>query len=124
MAGKIDITPNTVSVFTNTEQDLIIITKDKLKLKLIDTKAINSSKKDWQVPAGLFATTVVTLITTDNFKAWLFPAEVWHAIFVLVSLFCFIWLLYELYFLWKYWNKGEIDTLLNDITKKKESPSE
>lgn len=114
-SGKIDVTSNT-RVYTNTEQELIVITKDKLKLELIESANLFSSKKGWITPFSLLITIVVTLTTAD-FKEFVFDPKIWTALFVFTGITCFIWLCIELYKLFMNWNKGGVDYLINKLTK-------
>lgn len=114
--GKIDVTPNARSVFTNTEQDVIIITKDKLKLELIESKNLFSSKKGCITPLGFLISIILTFITAE-FKKVVFSADTWRAFFLFGGISCFFWFFYEFYLLVKNWNKGDIDYFIQNLTK-------
>ena len=103
-------------LYQNTNQEWIVTTKDKLKLFLMESEKALGEKKAWIAPLGLFLSTLIALVST-NFKKWLFPAEVWHAIFIIV---CAV----SAFFVVKYGitaikNKksGNIDSIIDKIIK-------
>lgn len=104
------------NIFQNTSQDYIVTTKDKLELVLLKTKKCLASKDSWQTPLGLFISCLLTLLTT-NFKDFFLPANVWAAIFVIATVFCFIWLVKTLYNLYINRNKGDIEYIIKKIIK-------
>ena len=103
-----------VSERENIQTDLITITKDKLENILL--KEFNSMKKvpDWKTPASIFITTLITVLTA-TFKDFLFPKEIWNAIFLLLMLISGIWFLINLVRLLKTHKKDSIGSLINKI---------
>jgi hypothetical protein len=84
------ITAREVSI--NTDTSVIAITEDKLKLALIERRAILESRNAWIAPFGIFISILVTIVTTD-FRKFLIAAAVWEAIFYIALLFFFGWFL-------------------------------
>ena len=109
----IDITDNR-NVFNNTAQDIIVTTKDKIELVLLKTEKYLANKKEWITPMGLIITCVITLLTAD-FKDFLFSASVWKAVFIITTVICSIWLIHSLCNLFKNFNKGNINDIINQI---------
>lgn len=103
-----------VSERVNIQTDLIKITRDKLEIILL--KEFNSMKKvpDWKTPASIFITTLITVLTA-TFKNFLFPKEIWNALFLLLMLISGIGFLINLVRLLKIHKKDSIGSLINKI---------
>lgn len=86
-----------ISVHKNLSQEVIMISEDRLKLKLMEYE--NSRKKiyDWISPLAISITLIVTLITADFKSALFLSGDVWHAIFVLLTIAAFIWFIASIY---------------------------
>lgn len=84
------------SIHTNTEQTLIQITEDKLRLALIAHLDKLEAKNRWQFPLGVLLALVPVLLTSE-FKdiAWIDKAT-WKAFFMLSSLAAGVWLVISL----------------------------
>ncbi|MGJ1446056.1 hypothetical protein [Sphingobacterium spiritivorum] len=112
-----------MTVHKNVEQEIIITTSDKIKLVLIETKEILTSKRDWWTPFGLFMTFVITFCTAD-FKGFLgLTKDTWEALFIFLTVATFVWLIFSLIKLGKYWGKGDLKTIIDQIKLKEKSTS-
>ncbi|HDY7983727.1 MULTISPECIES: hypothetical protein [Vibrio] len=79
-------------VYSNTEQKLIQIPEDKLKLILTEHSSSLEKKGAWVAPLSILITILAVFATTE-FKAFYFDAATWRAFFLFVSLATFLWLL-------------------------------
>ncbi|MCB5288033.1 MAG: hypothetical protein LHW64_09540 [Candidatus Cloacimonetes bacterium] len=84
--GQIPVT----NIHSNTEQTLISVTEDKLRLILNEYLSFVESKKLWIAPLSVLLTIVVVL-TTSDFKDFLIPKYTWQAIFLISAGLCLIW---------------------------------
>lgn len=101
-----------ITVQTNISQEIIVVSADKAKLCLIHYKDILKSQTDWMAPAGILISLVTSLFATD-FKNFLgIQAEVWRAIYILLSIVTSIWFLITLSRAYKNRNKGDIEELI------------
>ena len=115
---NIDLTDNR-NVYKNTAQDYVVTTRDKLELVLLKTEKCLAKRNSWMTPLGLFITCSITLLTA-NFKDFVLPPNVWNAVFIIASIICFFWLVQSLVVLVKYWNKGNVEDILNKIISESE----
>ncbi|OPH61226.1 hypothetical protein BC351_14890 [Paenibacillus ferrarius] len=76
-------------------QDVVLTTSDKLKLALTKYKDGLIAKTAWITPLSLFVTLVAAIIATD-FKKIIISAELWQALFYLMTLASFVWLIASL----------------------------
>ncbi|PHX06118.1 hypothetical protein [Vibrio splendidus] len=83
-------------VFSNTEQKLIQIPEDKLKLILTEHSISIEKKGAWIAPLSILLTILAVFVTTE-FKAFYFDAATWRAFFLFVSLATVFWLVSSLY---------------------------
>jgi len=110
-----------MTVHKNVEQEIIITTSDKIELVLIKTKEILTSKRDWWTPFGLFMAFVTTFCTAD-FKDFLgLTKDTWKALFIFLTIAAFVWLILSLIKLGKYWGKGDLKTIIDQIKLKEKS---
>lgn len=109
-----------LTIHKNVKQEIIVTTADKMKLVLTSTKEILTSQRDWWTPAGLLVSFIATLCTADFKETFTLPKEFWHAIFVILTIGNFIWLIFTLVKLYKNWGKGDIDKIIESIQLKKE----
>lgn len=80
-------------VYTNTSQEIIQITDDKLRLILTQHLAKAEKRKDWIAPFSLFLTVVTVFASADFRPAFGFPAETLRAIFLFLAAGSLIWFL-------------------------------
>lgn len=71
-------------LYTNVNQEYIYITKDKLKLALIESEKSLMDKKSWIAPFGIFVSTLIAILTADFKDLWFLSKDVWMAIFILI----------------------------------------
>lgn len=111
-----------MTIHTNVKQEIIISTSDKIKLVLIKTRKILLSQRDWWTPFGLLISFIATLCTADFKEALGLDKNVWHALFLLLTIASAIWLLIALYKLWKNKNLNFPDDIIQQIQLKESSP--
>ena len=70
-------------LYTNVNQEYIYITKDKLKLALIESEKKMMDKKAWITPFSIFVSTLIALLT-PNFNVCILQKDVWKAIFIMI----------------------------------------
>ena len=90
MANANRIVPGVTAIHVNTDQEIIQITEDKLRLVLNERLRMMEQKKDWIAPLGIVIA-VVTVFCTSNFKDAFLKASVWEAIFILTGIIAFGW---------------------------------
>ncbi len=99
-------------IHKNTDQNVIVVSEDKLRLCLISHREILSSKQGWLAPSSLLLSFIATL-ATSKFEGRLgLSADTWNAIFVIASLLSGIWSAIEIYKLISNFKKGNIDTVI------------
>jgi hypothetical protein len=104
------------TVHLNFDQNLVIITEDRLHLCLRNHLECVESKKAWIAPVSLFVAFVTTLSTTTFKEAFGLSASTWQALFVLLAIVTFIWSFYTIVAAIK--NKSSLRTLLDEIKKR------
>ena len=97
-AGGIFRNPDAVEVVTvhgNTAQELVVITVDRLRLRLVEHADTVQRKRAWMVPLGIFLPVLVAILTAE-FQQFVLDPATWKAIFVVVDTVSFFWLVFEL----------------------------
>jgi anaerobic C4-dicarboxylate transporter len=112
-----------LTIHKNVKQEIIISTADKIKLVLISTKQVLTSQRDWWTPFGLLISFITTLLTSEFKETIGLSKDFWQAIFVLLSIFSFIWLIKTLIKLIKNWDKDNVDTIIEQIKLKPQDES-
>jgi len=82
-------------IHVNVSQTLIITTEDRMNLWLSEVIARVKKQSEWIAPLGLVIAVTLTL-TTASFKSFILPPATWHAIFVIVDIAAFLWLIVSL----------------------------
>ncbi len=103
------------TVHLNFDQNLVIITEDRLHLCLRNHLECIESKKAWIAPVSLFVAFVTTLCTTSFKDTFGLPANTWQALFVLLSIVSFVWSIFATVGAFR--NKSSLRTLLDEIKK-------
>ncbi|MGW3916239.1 hypothetical protein ACWEBX_32690 [Streptomyces sp. NPDC005070] len=89
----VQVSVPTTHVYMNTQQEVIIVTKDKASLCLHDALG-NMRKKDaWVAPFGVLVSIGFSLLTSDFKKVLGVSADAWKAVFIIsgvISLFFLI----------------------------------
>ena len=79
-------------VHNNTDQELIQITDDKLRLILSEHLSAMERTKDWIAPLGVLLSVIGVFVSAEFKDALLLKAAVWQAIFILIGISSTIWL--------------------------------
>lgn len=79
---------------------IIISTEDKIELCLMKHLSDLEQKNQWITPFGLLLTVILTFLTTD-FKEWIFPKEMWQAVFFIAAVIFLGWLLIAIRRAWR-----------------------
>ena len=122
MTGRVKI--NTVNapirkVHENTEQEIIVITSDRLQLVLQKHLKNLERRKEWIAPLGLLLAIVTTFCTT-TFRDTIFSADTWEAIFVMAGVASFVWLVKSG---WASLRAPDIGEVMNKIKQSSDSQS-
>jgi hypothetical protein len=83
-------------IYANTEQELIIVTKDKLQLCLQGTMERMALRDRWMIPLGVLVPLVLALVTTQFTERFRVSGGAWETVFVMLTLFTLLWLGYAL----------------------------
>ncbi|MFI5142368.1 MAG: hypothetical protein ACHQII_08435, partial [Bacteroidia bacterium] len=94
------------------DQEIIVTTCDKMELILIESNKFKSSKEGWIAPLSIFLSIVAVLITADFKDLWGMPKDSIRAFFFMVALASLFWLLFSIYNLVRYWEKGSVKWIL------------
>lgn len=80
-------------VVEHAEDNIIILTEDKVRVRLMEYQARRDAKDAWIAPLSVFVTLIAAL-AASTFNRTLFgiPASVWEAGFWLGSAGTFVWL--------------------------------
>ncbi len=104
-------------VHENTEQELIVITSDRLELVLQKHLKNLERRKEWIAPLGLLLA-IVTTFCTATFKDAFFAADTWKAIFVMAGVASFVWLIKSG---WASFRAPDIGVVMNKIKQSSDS---
>lgn len=80
--------------YYNTDQSLIHITEDKLRVILYEHRDKNNQFYSWTTPLGIFVSCLLATITSNFGDTWGIPASTWEAIFIICTVATGIWFLY------------------------------
>lgn len=83
------------TVHESTEQELVVTTVDRLRLRLVEHVDAVQKKHAWMIPLAVFLPIMVSVVTTE-FRDFVLEASVWKAIFIIVGVFSLCWFLFEL----------------------------
>lgn len=106
-------------VHPNTDQDLILITEDKLRLILEGHIKLVEEKKSWVAPLGIFIAIITTFVTSEFHEAFSFQAASWKAIFFISGCFSLYRLVVTGY---KALNSPTVDTIVDKIKNRTNTP--
>ena len=79
----------------NTDQNVITLTEDKIKLCLIAYQERLHSRESWQTPAAIFLSVALSMSTSTFHQTLNVSPDVLHAFFLIVVLLSFCWLVKE-----------------------------
>jgi hypothetical protein len=106
------------SVAYNVQQDLIVVTRDKVELCL--TKHVKSMEQRhaWLLPFGVFFAAIGALATSSFHAALGLKAEMWNAIYILIAVIsgCLT--------VWLFWKRGSAKTVHQVIDELKAKSDE
>lgn len=102
------------SISINTSSEIITITRDKLKLKLIDHSSELKDRDAWLTPLGILVTIIIAILTTD-FKRFILDESVWSAIFYICAALSLFYTLKAVYMRPK---KQSIDSFIDHLKTK------
>jgi hypothetical protein len=77
------------------QQRVICTTEDKMELILNYHLKKAERTRDWIAPVGLLLAIMAALVTS-TFQDYLLSAETWNALFVIIGIISFVWLLWTL----------------------------
>ena len=105
----------------NVSQTVVVTTEDKIRLALDSYLKDAKRRTEWIAPLGLLVAVLAALITA-TFNDFILSAATWRAIFVLVGIGSFIWLVWGLLAIRK---NATIDELIDELkAESKRSDSE
>lgn len=105
------------TLYQNVDQNVILVSEDRLKLNLINHKKHYRSKSAWQTPFGLSLSTLATLITAKFESGLGIAAATWNALFWITFFGFTFWMVWELISLFKNWNKGSDEEFIENLKK-------
>jgi hypothetical protein len=104
------------NLYINIKSDVIVITEDKARHCLRDSMDVMGKREAWQVPAGILATLVTVLLTATTHDALGIPAATWTAVEMIMTVFCFWWLIICL-FKFRLTNKSSVDSVISQMKR-------
>jgi len=100
----------------NLDCEIIVVSDDKAKLKLIEYQNVLVSRRDWIAPLTTGVSLLATIVAVDKFQnVFFFSAAVWEAIFKIGLALTFIWFVITLVRIYKNRDKGGIDELIDQL---------
>ena len=122
MTGKVRINQASApikKVHENTDQELIVITSDRLELVLQKHLKNLERRNEWIAPLGLLLA-IITTFCTATFKDAFFAADTWKAIFVMAGVTSFVWLVRSG---WASFRAPDIGEVMSSIKQRSDSQS-
>jgi anaerobic C4-dicarboxylate transporter len=107
-----------LTIHKNIKQEIIVTTIDKVKILLMERQDTLLAKNEWIAPAGMLITLIATLLTTDFKEKFGYSKDFWNALFIMVIIFCIIWLIKALIKLTITWKKGNLKEIIEQLTLK------
>lgn len=107
------------TIHQNLDQNILIITQDKMELILKDSLDKIEEKKSWLNPFGIALTLLITFLTTGSFKnAFGISSNVWYALFLMSMVISGFFLVKSL---WKVRSNFSfsVDSIISEIKKSK-----
>jgi hypothetical protein len=83
-------------VYVNTEQEVIIVTRDKLHLCLQGAVDKMASRDRWMVPLGVLVPLILAVTTTSFTSRFNIGGGEWETAYIMLILFTLAWLTYAL----------------------------
>ncbi|WP_175633913.1 hypothetical protein [Pedobacter ghigonis] len=104
-----------ITLHKNVKQQLILTTVDKIKLVLMETEKYRAASKDWITPFGLSISFITTLLTSEFKDSLGATKEIWHALFMLMTLGSLVWLVFKLIACYNGRGKGSHSDIIKQI---------
>lgn len=108
-------------LYVNTECDGILISDDKLKLKLIKFRQNRQAKFAWVAPFGIVLTLSLTLSTSQFRDTFGLSPDTLKGVTITALIASVIWLIATIIqlirYLWRYKNLSDIDAFIEEIKK-------
>ncbi|WP_029275284.1 hypothetical protein [Pedobacter borealis] len=104
-----------ITLHKNVKQQLILTTVDKIKLVLMETEKYRAASKDWITPVGLSISFITTLLTSEFKDSLGLTKEIWHALFMLMTLGSLVWLVFKLIACYNGRGKGSHSDIIKQI---------
>ena len=82
------------AIHENVEQNLITITEDRLRLRLMEHASALERKRAWVAPLGISIAIGLALLTSE-FKNFGLPSSAWQAMFWMIEVAATVWLCVE-----------------------------
>jgi hypothetical protein len=101
-------------VHYNLGQDVIIVTEDRMRLKIDRYLKRVVGSWFWLTPLSILVAIVLSLITA-TFHDWIFKAEIWNAIFLVAAVILAVWTLVAICNAIR--SRTCVDDLLNELKK-------
>jgi len=102
-------------VHTNFDQNIVIVTEDRLELCLRNHLECLSRTKAWITPVSLLAAFITTLCTSSFKDSFGLSAAVWQALFVLFVIVTGIWSIWSVVDAFR--SKSSLRQLIDAIKK-------
>jgi len=83
-------------VHVNVGQQVIVTTEDRVRLCLNEHLHSVEQRRSWVAPLGILIALVLSLATTSCRDALSVSKYTWHALFVLLTIACVVWLIARL----------------------------
>ncbi len=99
-----------VRVIENLDNEILIISTQKLKSVLFEAKSSLGRKDLWITPLILLITLIGLFVTTE-FKQFIVPADTWRAFFIMLSLLSVLWLIWAVC---RSLKSRKVDEILNE----------
>ena len=103
-----------LQVHKNLAHEVVVTTVDKLRICLMENRDVVTAKHEWITPGSLLLTCITTIVAAD-FKKFVFEANVWQAVFVLLGIASLIWLVVSARKAWAHRNDGSIEQVVSKI---------
>jgi hypothetical protein len=93
-------------IHTNTGQEFIVTTKDKIELALNEQQKYIKIKYDWITPASVSLSVIATLVAADFKQFAGISADSWKSMFYIVGAVSIVWTAHTSFKAIKYLKKG------------------
>jgi hypothetical protein len=107
--------PSEATVHKNLNFNVLMITEDKLLLRLYTFKSALASQLKWSIPTTILITIIITLTTSDFKHKLLLTPEQWQSVFQAGLVLSIIWLFWTLINVVRFWKKANVDNLIKDL---------